>query len=492
MATSVHSPGPADLVEATTGLPLVDTSLRQRTLSNLTLSATGRRWLVDVACVVLAAIVASNTSGAEGADLVWTASFGLLVLLLMSSHGLYQPRLDPRLLDTLRSVVVLTTVAAALVVMLRVLVGDPGNRAAQATPLWILAATLLVAGRVSLTLAERHFGRTRGEPTLIVGAGKVGQEVAARLLARKELGLSPVGFLDKQPLEAEACASAALPVLGASWDLDTVVREYGIRNVIVTFSTAPSDVFLRMMDRCEQLGVRTMFVPRFFEKSTERVVADRIGSLPLISSRAANPHGLEFGIKYLLDRAGAALLTVLLAPLLAGLALAVLMTSGRPILYRQERIGRDGKRFNILKFRTMRPGPCATASAAVVDSCTAPGGVEGEDRRTRLGTFMRKRSLDELPQIFNVLRGEMSFVGPRPERPEYVQVFAETVHRYDKRHRVKSGVTGWSQVSGLRGKTSVADRAEWDNYYIENWSLWFDFKILLCTVPAVVAPGEVE
>jgi lipopolysaccharide/colanic/teichoic acid biosynthesis glycosyltransferase len=173
----------------------------------------------------------------------------------------------------------------------------------------------------------------------------------------------------------------------------------------------------------------------------------------------------------------------------------VLIASGRPILYRQERVGRDGKRFPMFKFRTMRPAPeCATTPsiAALVESCTAPGGVEGDDRRTRLGTFMRKRSLDEIPQLFNVLRGEMSFVGPRPERPEYVQAFARTVHRYDERHRVKSGVTGWSQVSGLRGKTSVADRAEWDNYYIENWSLWFDLKILLYTVPAVVSPGDVE
>jgi exopolysaccharide biosynthesis polyprenyl glycosylphosphotransferase len=430
----------------------------------------------------------------DRADLVWTSAFSVIILLLLSSHGLYQPRLDPRLLDTLRSVVALTTVAAALVVTFRVFVGDPGDRAAQIAPLWILAVTLLVAGRVSLTLAERRLGRTRGEPTLIVGAGKVGQEVAGRLLSRKELGLRPVGFLDKQPLAAETGAPVELPVLGASWDLDDIVAKHGIRNVVLTFSTAPTEVFVRIMDRCEQLGVRTMFVPRFFEKTSERLVADRLGSLPLISSYAANPRGLQFRAKYFLDRVGAALLIAILSPLLAGLALVVLVTSGRPILYRQERIGRDGKRFQMLKLRTMRPAPEAATPDLVVsaESCTAPGGVEGVDRRTRLGCFMRKRSLDELPQLFNVLRGEMSFVGPRPERPEYVQVFARTVHRYDKRHRVKSGVTGWSQVNGLRGKTSVADRADWDNYYIENWSLWFDFKIALYTVLAVVAPGDVE
>ena len=449
---------------------------------------------MDVACLALAAVLATDRSSVDRGDLVWTAAFSVLVLLLLSSHGLYQPRLDPRLLDTLRSVVTLTTVAIALVVTLRVFLGDPENTAARVAPLWILAITLLASGRVSLTLAERRRARTRGEPTLIVGAGKVGHEVAERLLARKELGLRPVGFLDKQPLATETGASVELPVLGASWDLDDIVAKHGIRNVVLTFSTAPSEVFVRVMDRCEQLGVRTMFVPRFFEKTTERLVVDRLGSLPLISSCAANPRGLQFRVKHLLDRAVAALLIVILSPLLAGLALAVLMTSGRPILYRQERIGRDRRRFHMLKFRTMRAGPeCPTPSVApLVESCTAPGGVEGVDRRTRLGIFMRRRSLDEVPQLFNVLRGEMSFVGPRPERPEYVQAFARTVHRYDERHRVKSGVSGWSQVNGLRGKTSVADRAEWDNFYIENWSLWFDFKILLYTVRAVVSPGDVE
>ena len=117
---------------------------------------------------------------------------------------------------------------------------------------------------------------------------------------------------------------------------------------------------------------------------------------------------------------------------------------------------------------------------------TAPGGVEGADRRTRVGAFLRRTSLDELPQILNVLKGDMSFVGPRPERPQFVAVFEQTVHRYGDRHRVKSGITGWAQVNGLRGKTSVADRAEWDNYYIDNWSLWLDIRILLRTIPVVL------
>jgi lipopolysaccharide/colanic/teichoic acid biosynthesis glycosyltransferase len=138
----------------------------------------------------------------------------------------------------------------------------------------------------------------------------------------------------------------------------------------------------------------------------------------------------------------------------------------------------------MLKFRSMRPP--SDPHELQFSKDTAPGGIEGKDRRTRVGSFLRRTSLDELPQLINVLRGEMSLVGPRPERPEFVQYFSENVYRYGDRHRVKSGITGWAQVNGLRGKTSLADRVEWDNYYIENFSLWLDLKILLLTVPEVL------
>jgi len=165
-----------------------------------------------------------------------------------------------------------------------------------------------------------------------------------------------------------------------------------------------------------------------------------------------------------------------------------LISLGRPVLYRQERVGLDGRRFGMLKFRSMRPAEAAGTeeSQFVLADDTAPGGVEGADRRTRVGTLLRQSSLDELPQLINVARGEMSFVGPRPERPEFVEQFVLRVRGYSDRHRVKSGITGWAQVHGLRGQTSIADRAEWDNYYIENWSLWLDVKTMLLTVVAVL------
>jgi exopolysaccharide biosynthesis polyprenyl glycosylphosphotransferase len=422
----------------------------------------------------------------------WLVAFGLLVLAFLYTRGMYRSPLHLRMLDGTRAVVTATGLAAAIVVSLRVVLADSSFIAEQSVRMWLFATLCLAAGRISLSLTERRARRAgeAGRPTLIVGAGKVGRLVATRLRERPEIGLRPVGFLDKEPLYADD--ELGLPVLGASGDLERVVEENEIEHVAVTFTRAPDEVLLGLLRRCEQLGVRTSFVPRLFEKATEQFTVERLGGLPLILSHSPDPKGWQFAVKYAADRAAAALALVLLAPVMGALALAVYISSGRPVLYRQERIGRDGRRFDMLKFRSMR-GPADPAkSELVIEADTAPGGVEGVDRRTRIGTLMRRTSLDELPQLFNVLKGEMSFVGPRPERPEFVEIFEQGVYRYEERHRVKSGITGWAQVSGLRGKTSIGDRVEWDNYYIENWSLWFDFKILLLTLVAVARPGAVE
>jgi exopolysaccharide biosynthesis polyprenyl glycosylphosphotransferase len=250
--------------------------------------------------------------------------------------------------------------------------------------------------------------------------------------------------------------------------------------------------------------VTTSLVPRLFEASTERVSVEHIGGLPLFAMRPADPKGWQFAVKYTLDRVAAGLLLTVISPLMLGLALATRISMGRPIFFRQRRVGLDGREFEILKFRSMKnPSPKVNGNGKLngngkvkvnvngngfkLAGDTAPGGVEGEDRRTRVGRFLRKTSLDELPQLINVLRGEMSMIGPRPERPEFVELFGQDIHRYSDRHRVKSGITGWAQIHGLRGQTSISDRAEWDNYYIENWSLWLDFKIAVMTLPCLIS-----
>jgi exopolysaccharide biosynthesis polyprenyl glycosylphosphotransferase len=271
---------------------------------------------------------------------------------------------------------------------------------------------------------------------------------------------------------------AGLPVLGASWDFDEVVVEHGIEQVIVTFSSAPSDVLLRLVSRCEELGIRVALVPRLFEKVRERLTIDHVGGLPLITSHPTDPHGWQFALKYALDRVAALALVVLAAPVLAVCAAAVWLSLGRPILFRQRRIGYDGRPFEMLKFRSLRPSSAFPDTPDDLPDDTAPGGFGNEARLTRVGAFLRDTSLDELPQLFNVLKGEMSLVGPRPERPEFVELFEPRIHRYDDRHRVRAGMTGWAQVNGLRGQTSLSDRIEWDNHYIENASFWLDLRII--------------
>ena len=449
--------------------------------------------MTDGVALAAALLIAHFAAGATAVPVAWTFVFAALAIGLLSTKHMYRPPLDLRMLDATRSIIVAVAIAAAVTVALRGLAADASAAADETIGPWLLATAFVIAGRIWL-IGSEHRARRRGDAgqrSLIVGAGNVGRVVAKRLAEHPEIGLRPVGFLDKEPLHGSDVTD--LPVLGASWDLERIVGEKRIEHVIVTFSTAPEDVLLRLLKRCERLGIATSYVPRLYEKSTEHVTVVPLGGVPLIARQSRTPKSWPFAVKHGLDRAGAALALLLLAPILGALALGVLASVGRPIFYRAQRVGRDGRRFDMLKFRTMLPMTEEERTNLVIDPETGTGGISRTgDRRTPLGAFMRRASIDELPQLFNVLKGDMSLVGPRPERTEYVEVYEKEVHGYEERHRVKSGITGWAQVSGLRGTTSLADRAEWDNYYIENWSPWLDLKILLLTPVALVRSAHDE
>jgi exopolysaccharide biosynthesis polyprenyl glycosylphosphotransferase len=448
-----------------------------------TLAALGLDFAM-LALAVGAAQLAARAVGGVPLGLAWMVAFPLIVLPTLASRGLYRPLVRLRTLDDVRAVLTATTLALLVLETAAALGGTGENTPGELVRFWAFASVYVAVGRVALHRSLR-VGRLAGEglrPTLIVGAGRIGRVLAKRLLDAPESGLEPIGFLDKDPLEAERGGST-LPVLGASWDLERVVREHGVEQVVISFSTAPDDVLLRIVRRCEELGVDVAVVPRLYEKVTTRLEVEHVGGVPLLTARSSDPHGWQFAVKHVCDRIVAAAGLLLVLPVVLAAALAVRLSLGGPVLFRQPRVGRDGREFDILKFRTMREPDAAEPFA--LDGDLAPGGVEGSDRRTRVGTFLRKTSIDELPQLINVLRGEMSLVGPRPERPEYVSDFVQRVYRYGDRHRVKSGITGWAQINGLRGKTSISDRAEWDNHYIENFSLWLDVKIVLLTFVTV-------
>ncbi len=446
---------------------------------------------VDMAMLALAAIavqIGGEAAGVASPPAGVTITFSLLCLVLYWSRGLYRLRFRLHVLDDLRSILAATSVAAMVVLTGRVLFGTTGDLDAETFRLWGFALAYVAAGRVARYWAhERAHEAGEGvRSTLIIGAGRVGALVARRLLDTPELGLRPVAFLDKEPL-IDTFDELGIPVAGASWDIDDIVAQYRIEQVVVTFSTAPDDVLLRLIRRCEDLGIPTAIVPRLFERMPELTQMEHLGGLPLVTPRPASADGWQFRVKYAVDRILAAFGLLLLSPLLIAVSLGVLLSLGRPIFFRQMRIGRDGRPFEMLKFRSMAgdlEGPAVTPPGEL-----GPGGVEGDDRRTPFGSFLRRSSIDELPQLINVLRGEMSIIGPRPERPEFVEDFEQRIYRYSDRHRVKSGITGWAQVCGLRGRTPLTDRAEWDNFYIENFSLWLDLKIALMTLRAVFSPS---
>jgi exopolysaccharide biosynthesis polyprenyl glycosylphosphotransferase len=439
--------------------------------------------------VLLLAAATMSQLGANGAGVVdmptaWLLAYAGLAVIFLRVRGMYSWHLRVSMLDSARNVVAATVLASMAVVSLRILLpGDVDDLAPQSLRLLAFSAVYLTAGRLAVDWAHVRARREReaARPTLVVGAGRIGALTARRLLEHPEFGLQPIGFVDKEPLDE---GNLPLPVLGASWDLERLIDQHGIRHVVITFSTAPNEVLLREVERCEALGVSVSLVPRLFERVTERLTVEHIGGLPLLSTHRVDPKGLQFAVKYTVDRIVAAVLLLLVLPVFLVLTVGTLVSVGRPIFFRQRRFGLDGREFEMLKFRSMR---AAVEPLVLPDlpADTAPGGVEGDDRRTRFGTFLRRTSLDELPQLLNVLRGDMSLVGPRPERPDFARQFERSVHRYGDRHRVKSGITGWAQVHGLRGKTSLSDRVEWDNFYIENWSLWLDVKILLMTLSAV-------
>ena len=456
----------------------------------------GRGWValrlgLDLLLLLLAvgaALVGAPAAVEDhGTLLIWLLPPG--VITVFAARRLYGGAFHVRLVDGLGEVVAASSLVAISLIALGAFLDPDAQPAQMIARAWLFATAYLIGGRLLLSWAQR---RARcnllvGKPTLVVGAGQVGAQVERRLMEQPELGLRVVGYLDADPPPREHVPFRSAPVLGCPDDLSEVVDRTGAEHVVLAFTSSPDRVLIPLVRECEDRKVEVTLVPRLFESVNVHVAVEHVGGLPLLGLRSVDLKGWQFAVKHGIDRGLGALLLTLLSPLLLAIALAIRLTSPGPAVFRQRRIGRDGREFDLLKFRSMRArsaGEPSLAKPVALAEDTAPGGVEGQDRRTAVGALIRKTSLDELPQLSNVVVGDMSLVGPRPERPEFAEVFGRRVMRYGDRHRVKSGVTGWAQVNGLRGKTSVADRVEWDNYYIENWSLSLDLKILLMTLAA--------
>jgi exopolysaccharide biosynthesis polyprenyl glycosylphosphotransferase len=412
--------------------------------------------------------VALGVSVAVADALGWPAlvyvTLAFVALWALGGHG---ERINPRLGDDVGRLLAAVAVPVLVVALL-----SPTARASGALLLLgPLSAGLVIGGR-AVTYGLIRTMRSRGlvrERTLVVGAGEVGRTLAQTLTDHPEYGLVPMGFLD-----AVEDDDLPLPLLGSIGDLERVVRELEIDRVIVAFGLVPESEMIEAFRACENLPVEVSLVPRLFELgvSWPGPGKDEVWGIPLVRVRRAVLGTAARRIKRLSDLVVASAILVLSAPIFLGAAVAVRLSSRGPVFFRQRRIGQGGRVFQVLKFRTMR----VNQDADTTWSKDGDGGV------TRVGKVLRRTGLDELPQLINVLRGQMSLIGPRPERPYFVDRFSRNVSRYGARHRVPVGITGWAQVHGLRGDTSIPERVRFDNYYIENWSVWTDVLIVARTV----------
>ena len=339
---------------------------------------------------------------------------------------------------------------------------------------WGLDLALVFGFRLGIREILHHL-RRHGRflrSVLIVGAGPLGREVAQTLRGHPELGLRVVGFLDDQLPVGERVEGRE--VLGGYDAVRPVVQAHRVGQIFVALPLEAYQELMKILNTLEGELVDIKVVPDILQFITLRSTVEELDGLPIIGLSESPITGWPRVAKRVLDLACASLGLILLSPLLALITVAIKLSSPGPVLYRQERMGLDGRRFRIYKFRTMREG---------AEDETGPVWASADDRRkTRIGPILRELSLDELPQLWNVFRGEMSVVGPRPERPYFVDQFKAHVPQYMLRHKVKSGMTGWAQINGWRGQSSIERRIEYDLYYIENWSLAFDLKILILTL----------
>ncbi|MCH9647506.1 MAG: undecaprenyl-phosphate glucose phosphotransferase [Deltaproteobacteria bacterium] len=322
-------------------------------------------------------------------------------------------------------------------------------------------------------LRRRHRNGQGIQRVLIIGAGALGKEITQKILAHREFGIEIAGFLDDDPGMAGS-SFYEVPVLGTLKDLDVVLEREQIGQVFIALPLEAHHKMLKLLQRFARECVDVKLVPDILQYATINAAVEDLDGTPVINLSQVPLQGWYSMAKRAMDIALASLAMLALLPFLPFVALVIWLEDRGPIFYSQERMGLDGKSFMIYKLRSMKVN--AEASTGPVWA------VKDDPRRTRLGSFLRRTSMDELPQVWNVLKGDMSIVGPRPERPAFVREFKHKIPQYMMRHRVKSGITGWAQVHGWRGNTSIRKRIQYDLYYIQNWSLLLDVKILWMTI----------
>lgn len=414
-------------------------------------------------------IALSAAAGLAAHASVVVTVYAVTALFVVAMSGGYHSRISPTLgegLPALCSQLALAAVPVGLVAS-----SDPGatTQLLRTVPLAIASVVVIRAASYQAIRSARRHGLVV-EPTLIVGAGTQGTQVAGTLLDHPEFGLAPVGFLDGFGDELSP------PILGDVDVLDETVEEYGIRRVIVAFGSRREAELVRVLRTCDVHHLDVYVIPRFFELGVMAVSGDveDIWGIPLVRVKRSALRTVAWRTKRVFDIVVASLALVVTSPVFLVAGVAVKLSSRGPVFFHQRRVGQGGRPVEVVKFRTMHVNNDSDTAWSVA-----------RDRVTAVGRVLRATCVDELPQLLSVLKGDMSLVGPRPERPFFVAQFDQVIPGYADRHRVPVGLTGWAQVHGLRGDTSVEERARFDNFYIEHWSLWRDIVIVIRTLKTV-------
>ncbi|QGU08520.1 UDP-glucose:undecaprenyl-phosphate glucose-1-phosphate transferase [Corynebacterium occultum] len=398
-----------------------------------------------------------------------------ITLFLMSVPHFYRFRLSISVLDDLPRLLLVGTIAPFIVYPLL----HPGAEVTDNAifSLAIVGGLLLSKITVSVFLRIRRSQKPELlSRTLILGSGELARELTQNLVNSPKFGLHPVAVLHNEEEPGPGIPGVALQPLDSN--LPDLIRRYRANTVIIAFGCYDDEKLLRVLRSCIREDAELYLIPRLPEYHNRDESTEMIGAIPLRHVSRAAFRSLTWFCKRPFDILVSGIALIALSPLLGMLSLLVKRdTPDAPVLFRQTRIGLDGAPFELLKFRTLTP--------ADPNESDSQWNIAGDKRLRPLGAMMRKFSLDELPQIYNVFRGDMALVGPRPERPYFVDKFALEIPGYDARHRVPVGLTGWAAINGLRGDTSIKERVLYDNYYIENWSPWLDAKILMLTFIAV-------
>jgi exopolysaccharide biosynthesis polyprenyl glycosylphosphotransferase len=424
--------------------------------------------IVPVVALPLADVLALAAAvGVVGRLAAPEVLYAFIVLGVLAAMGLHRLRICLRVADQAGRII-----TAAALPLLVLLLWIPAGVAAR---LALCAAGLVIAFRVAVcaVLRTARRGGLLGEPAIVVGAGTFGAHIGELMRAHPELGLRVQGYLDYGPPRRDL----ALPSLGAPADLARVVTRLGIRRVIVCYAACKDEDLVTVLRAARPLRADICVVPRLYEvgMAVPRACLDELWGIPLIPLRRLGRSTVSLALKRTLDVVIAAALLIAAAPVLFVLATAIRLQTGQTPLFRQHRVTGPGRTSSVVKLRTL---------SGSADPNTS-WGVSGH-QSSALGRWLRDTHLDELPQLWNVLRGDLSLVGPRPERPYFADQFGHEILRYSDRTRMPAGMTGWAQVHGLNGDTSIVERARFDNQYIEYWTPWLDVVILARTLAALI------